>query len=110
MPDCVEGHRSYGKYASLHHNFYYGNNRRQPKIVNVEGPYDWRNNVMENWTGTGTNVEAGHQVNIINNYFGPNTASKASRWDFHVELGFSADVYIAGNTVSGWRPGYKSAW
>ena len=99
----TEAHRSYGKYASLHHNFYYGNNRRQPKIVNVEGPYDWRNNVVENWTGTGTNVEAGHQVNIINNYYGPNTANKAPGAEFNLS-DISVDVYIAGNRVPAGHP------
>ena len=93
--DGTEVSRSYGKYASIHHNLYYGNNRRQPKIVNAEGPYDWRNNLVQYWTGTGTNVEFGHQVNIINNYFGP--TDKACENGFHIEPAFTADVYISGN-------------
>ena len=91
----VEGHRSYGKYASLHHNYYNGNNRRQPKIVNTVGPYDFRNNVLQYWTGTGTNVEAGHQVNIINNYWGPTDKSCSS--GFNIDPALTADVYIHGN-------------
>ena len=90
-----EGHRSYGRRASLHHNYYYGNNRRQPKIVNAVGPYDFRNNVLQYWTGTGTNVEAGHQVNIINNYWGP--TSKTCGSGFNYDSDHTADVYIAGN-------------
>jgi len=93
--DCTEVSRSYGKYASWHHNYFRENNRRQPKIVNVEGPYDFRNNVLQYWTGTGTNVEFGHQVNIINNYWGP--TDKACETGFHIEPAYTADVYISGN-------------
>ena len=67
----MEAQRSYGRRASLHHNLYHGNSRRQPKIVTQEGPYDFRNNVVEYWNDVGTNVDGGHQVNIINNYYGP---------------------------------------
>jgi len=104
IANTVEAHRSYGDYASLHHNFYYGNNRRQPKIVNYIGPYDFRNNVLENWTGTGTNVEAGHKVNIVNNYYGPNTAGKEPGMEFNIDPGLSDDVYIAGNRVPDGHP------
>ena len=97
IADSVEGHRSYGQYASLHHNLYSYNNRRQPKIVNYVGPYDWRNNVLQNWTGTGTNVEAGHQVNIINNYFGPPAPGEICSSGFDIDNSLSADVYISGN-------------
>ena len=97
IAESVEGHRSYGRYASLHHNMYSYNNRRQPKIVNYTGPYDWRNNVLQYWTGTGTNVEAGHQVNIINNYFGPPAPGEVCSMGFHIDSGLSADVYISGN-------------
>jgi len=95
IAESVEGHRSYGQYASLHHNLYSYNNRRQPKIVNYAGPYDFRNNVIQYWTGTGTNVEAGHQVNIINNYFGP--TEKVCSSGFNINSSLSADVYISGN-------------
>ena len=82
--NCVEGHRSYGRRASLHHNYYRQNNRRQPKIVNSVGPYDFRNNVLQYWTGTGTNVEAGHQVNIINNYWGPTDKTCGSGFNYRL--------------------------
>ena len=35
--DCMEVHRCYGIRASLHHNLYHDNNRRQPKIFEA-GP------------------------------------------------------------------------
>ena len=57
LADNVECHRSYGNSASFHHNLYTYNNRRQPKIVTGTGPYDFRNNVVEYWTNTGTNVQ-----------------------------------------------------
>jgi len=95
IANTVEGHRSYGGFASLHHNYYYQNNRRQPKIVNYVGPYDFRNNVLQYWTGTGTNVEAGHQVNIINNYYGPTDKTCGS--GFNYDPNNTTDVYITGN-------------
>ena len=105
--DGVEAHRSYGRNASLHHNFYYSNNRRQPKIVTQLGPYDFRNNVLEAWTGTGTNIECmtqcAHMVNIINNYYGPNTNNKPAGNEFHKDPN-TYDIYIAGNTVPAGHP------
>ncbi len=96
----IEGHRSYGKYASLHHNYYRNINRRQPKIVTQDGPYDFRNNVIQYWSGTGTNIEGTatsitREVNIINNYYGPTNKSCAS--GFNIDDANSVDIYISGN-------------
>ena len=52
----TEVHKAHGTYMSVHHNLYGWNNRRQPRIFGA-GPYwDFRNNVMEYWTNSGTNV------------------------------------------------------
>ena len=94
--DNVEVHRSYGKYTSLHHNLYTYNNRRQPKIFKAGPCYDFRNNVVEYWTNTGTNVSystAG--VNIINNYYGPPAPGEA--WGDGFYYGESSNFYTNGN-------------
>ena len=63
----TEVHKAHGSYISAHHNLYGWNNRRQPRIFGA-GPYwDFRNNVMEFWTNSGTNVLVSDAVNIVNN-------------------------------------------
>ena len=59
------------------------------------------------WTGTGTNIECmtlcAHQVNIVNNYYGPNTENKAAGNEFHIDPN-TYDIYIAGNVVPDGHP------
>ena len=85
--NCTEVHRCYGKQTSLHHNLYNANNRRQPKIFEAGPEYDFRNNIVEMWTNSGTNiVNSTGGVNIINNVFGPPMPGDGS-WP----LGFQYD-------------------
>ena len=52
----------------MHHNLFTVNNRRIPRIYGA-GPYwDLRNNVIDQWSNTGTNVYDSVAVNLINNY------------------------------------------
>ncbi len=100
VAENVEGHRTYGESTSFHHNLYTDNNRRQPKIVCVTGPFDFRNNVVEYWTNTGTNCEDTGGINIINNWYGP--PAPGENWDYSLIIGaLATDTYVAGNYCEG---------
>ncbi len=100
---CEEAHRAYGVDASFHHNLYSYNNRRQPKIYKAGPRFDFRNNVVEYWTNTGTNVQlttAG--INIINNWYGPPAPSEL--WSAALSImPDSSNIYIAGNYCEGFN-------
>ncbi len=100
IADCVEGNRTYGVDTSFHHNLYTYNNRRQPRMYYAGPRFDMRNNVVEYWTNTGTNIcntTAG--VNVINNYFGPPAPGEA--WSGALVHVGSSNYYIAGNYCTG---------
>ncbi len=97
---CVEGDRTYGKYTSYHHNLYTQNNRRQPKIVEGVGPFDFRNNVVEKWTNTGTNVQVANAINIINNAYGPPGPTESWLVALNVD-DVCTNIYVAGNYCPG---------
>ncbi len=100
VADALEGHRTYGEYASFHHNLYTWNNRRQPKIVTTIGPFDFRNNVVEYWGNVGTNCENVGAINVINNWYGPPAPTEV--WDYGLIVGAAAtDTYVAGNYCEG---------
>ena len=93
---CVEVHKAHGTYVSVHHNLYGWNNRRQPRVFGA-GPYwDFRNNVMEFWTNSGTNILGSDAVNIINNYYGdpsPMAGCSSGFWS----INDATNVYTGGN-------------
>jgi hypothetical protein len=80
----------------LHHNFYAWNNSNQPEIVTGIGPIDFRNNIVESWTDSGTNIVDANFVNIIGNYYGP--PAPAEEWEagFNIEPN-SVNIYTGGN-------------
>ncbi len=83
---CVEVHKAHGTYVSVHHNLYTRNNRRQPRVFGG-GPYwDFRNNVVEYWTNSGTNILQSEAVNIVNNWYGdpdPNATCATGFWSIN---------------------------
>ncbi len=97
--EATEAHRTYGENTSFHHNLYNHCNRRQPKIVCQTGPFDFRNNVVEYWTNTGTNMVSAHGVNIINNWYGPPAPGES--WTAGLINSGATNVYTAGNYCEG---------
>ena len=92
----VEVHKAHGTYVSAHHNLYTWNNRRQPRVFEA-GPYwDFRNNVMEYWTNSGTNVLYSDAVNIVNNWYGDPGTYGVCEGGF-MALTSDTNVYINGN-------------
>ncbi len=93
---CVEVHKAHGTYVSAHHNLYAWNNRRQPRIYGA-GPYwDFRNNIVEFWTNSGTNILVSDAVNIINNWYGdpsPESVCSSGFWS----INDATNVYTNGN-------------
>jgi hypothetical protein len=89
-------HQVDGEYISLHHNLYAWNNSSQPEIVTESGPIDFRNNIIEYWIDSGTNIVGANSVNVIGNYYGPPAAGE--EWDtgFNIEPN-SVNIYIGGN-------------
>ena len=94
--NCVEVHKAHGTYVSVHHNLYAWNNRRQPRVFGA-GPYwDFRNNIMEFWTNSGTNILGSDAVNVINNYYGnpsPESVCSSGFWS----INDATNVYTGGN-------------
>ena len=92
----MEVHKAHGTYVSAHHNLYAWNNRRQPRIFGG-GPYwDFRNNIVEFWTNTGTNCVASNTINIVNNWYGdpsPEANCSAGFWS----INDCTNVYTGGN-------------
>ena len=82
----------------MHHCVFTWNNRRQPRIYGA-GPYwDLRNNVLDNWTNTGTNVVGDDRVNVINNWHGnPTTYSTCPEGFCAPSIPTCTNVYINGN-------------
>jgi len=92
----VECHKAHCSYVSVHHNLYGWNNRRQPRIYGG-GPYwDFRNNVIEYWTNSGTNCLQSDAINIINNWYGdpsPMAGCTSGFWS----INDCTNVYTNGN-------------
>lgn len=95
VANTQEAHRSYGAQTSFHHNLYSWNNRRQPKIFDAGPEYDFRNNLLEYWQNSGTNVVGSNGVNIINNYWGAVGPWGTSTEGFNMYN--STNVYTSGN-------------
>ena len=94
--DNDEAHRTYGEKSSFHHNLYVYNLNRQPKIVTQTGPFDFRNNVIEDWRSQGTEIEEANSVNIINNYYGSSAQGDDNLDGFCIDAN-SVNIYTAGN-------------
>jgi len=93
---CTEVHKAHGTYISAHHNLYTWNNRRQPRIFGG-GPYwDFRNNVVEFWTNTGTNCLVSDAINIKNNWYGDPGAGASCNAGFW-SINDCTNVYTNGN-------------
>ncbi len=92
----TEVHKAHGTYISAHHNLYSWCNRRQPRIFGG-GPYwDFRNNVVEYWTNTGTNILLSDAVNVVNNWYGdpsPEAVCNVGFWS----INDATNVYTNGN-------------
>ena len=97
--------------VSIHHNLLFSSRSRHPTLgggsheqSNKDAIFDFRNNVLYNWTGS-TNLGIG-QFNLINNYYrpGPNTITD----DDHYPVRSKVDVdgvtvgYMSG-TVFEWN-------
>ena len=92
----TEVHKAHGTYVSAHHNLYSWNNRRQPRVFEA-GPYwDFRNNVVEFWSGTGTNILLSNAVNVVNNWYG-NPGPLATCTNGFLGLTSDTNVYTNGN-------------
>lgn len=89
-------HQADGQYVSLHHNLYTWNNSSQPEIVTGNGPLDFRNNIVEYWTNSGTEIVAANSVNIVGNYYGLPAPGADWQMGFIIEPG-SANIYTGGN-------------
>jgi hypothetical protein len=65
-----------GHPSSFHHNLFACNTGRNPSI-GMNGLFDFRNNVLFNWTHrTVDGGDGSSRVNLINNYFKPGPATK----------------------------------
>ncbi|MBN1391311.1 MAG: right-handed parallel beta-helix repeat-containing protein [Sedimentisphaerales bacterium] len=93
-------HNVAGQYISLHHNLYAWNNSSQPEIVTQSGPVDFRNNIVEYWTNSGTSIVDANSVNVAGNYYGP--PAPGVGWDagFDIEPN-SVNIYTSGNYNAG---------
>jgi hypothetical protein len=92
----VEVHKAHCSYVSAHHNLYAWNNRRQPRIYGG-GPYwDFRNNVVEYWTNTGTNCLQSDAINIIKNWYGDPGSGASCNAGFW-SINDCTNVYTNGN-------------
>ncbi len=102
IAECVEGSRSHGVDTSMHHNLWTYNNRRQPRLYYAGPRFDVRNNVIEYWTNTGTNICATTAgCNIINNYYGPPAPTES--WGAALlKTADSSNHYVAGNYCEGY--------
>ena len=71
-----------GKYASFHHNIYAHHDSRNPRLGEYAGSKfaltdltDFRNNVIYNWGHNNVYGGEGMNVNIVNNYYKPGSAT-----------------------------------
>jgi pectate lyase len=62
--------------ASLHHNLFTHNGQRNPQVHAVR-EFDFRNNIVRQWSVYGMRVRAGASGNVVGNVFGP--SSKRSK-------------------------------
>lgn len=79
-----KGHHGYGggwgaNGASFHHNLIAHHSSRNPRFSDEpQGTIDYRNNVVYNWGYNSTYGGEGSHVNMINNYYKPGPATKAT--------------------------------
>lgn len=106
-----------GKFASFHHNLYANHDSRNPRLGEYAGSKfaltdltDFRNNVIYNWGHNNIYGGEGMNVNIINNYYKPGSASLNKKRIAAIDKNQKPDTevyniwgkyYISGNISEG---------
>jgi pectate lyase len=110
-----------GRNATFHHNLLAHHDSRNPRFASGEdglSPVDYRNNVIYNWGNTNSAYGGeATDINIVNNYYKPGPATKASLKEriyapgkkteddgsgrFVNIIGQYGRLYVAGNYVEG---------
>jgi len=99
-----EGHKAHCSYVSFHHNYYGWLNRRMPRIYEGGPNWDFRNNAVQYWTNSATNILNSTGVNLINNYYGPPAPLESwSAAAFCAGQTDPATVYTHGNYCAGYN-------
>jgi hypothetical protein len=89
--------------VSLHHNLYSTCRDRHPTLGSAKGPpqyiLDFRNNVIYNWSASGTANFADHFINCINNVWRPGPMSDPKRLPIAMKGSLTnlAKGYMSGN-------------
>jgi pectate lyase len=94
----------WGPNSSYHHNLFYSNGTRNPKLAygSAGNVWDFRNNMVYNWGYESSNGDVVGNLNMVNNYYeyGPGTLSGSLR--YKITSGGGWNVYAAGNYVWGY--------
>ncbi len=105
--------------CSLHHNLFACNTARNPSI-GMNGPFDFRNNVLFNWRHrTIDGGDASSRINLVANYFKPGPATQSNRRSMigrvygrssRYEYPGFGKWYVDGNVVEGYPEVSANNW
>lgn len=115
-----------GKFASFHHNIYAHHDSRNPRLGEYAGSKfaltdltDFRNNVIYNWGHNNIYGGEAMNVNIVNNYYKPGSATKTRERIFAIDKNEKPEAevyniwgkyYINGNVIEGNPEISKDNW
>lgn len=92
----------WGPRATYHHNLFYSNKVRNPKLSYLGDTLDYVNNVVYNWRERSVDTGSQGRINMIGNYFkpGPSTLGSASTMLIAPDPN-DVRLYLEGNVLEG---------